>query len=96
MRVEQYIIVKKSGRFSYSSRMTKGTPALDRNEIAVKVSIEIPDAIFERPALTATIKVPDTAVSKPVIEAEVIDNVQDIIKQNTGFDVKLEVVSEQE
>lgn len=96
MRIQQYIVIKKRGAYRYSSRMTKGTPALDRNEIAVKVSLEIPDAIFNRPALTATIKVPEDAVGKPEIEAEVIDNVQDLIKQNTGFDVKLEVVNEQE
>ena len=95
MKISQYIIVKKGGHPSwpkYRSRMTTGSPALASNEVAVKVSIELPDQIFDRPALQADIVVPEEAVSKPIIEAAVIDNVQEIIKKNTGFDVRLEVV----
>lgn len=96
MQISQYIVIKKTSRWRYSSRLTKGSPALAANEIAVKVAIEIPDEIFDKPALTAQITVPKEAVSKPVIAAEVIDNVQDIIKQNTGFEVKLEVIEKED
>lgn len=92
MQISQYIVIKKTNRWKYASRMTRSSPALAANEIAVKVSIEIPDEIFDKPALTAEIKIPKEAVSKPTISAEVIDNVQDIIKQNTGFEVTLQVV----
>lgn len=98
MKISQYIIIKgkKTSTYSsyrkYTSRMSKGSPKLDSDEVAVLVSIELPDALFEKPSLQASIVVPKEAVSKPVIEAAVIDNVQDIIKQNTGFEVKLEVV----
>lgn len=95
MQISQYIVIKKTGtRYlsRYSSRLTKGSPALASNEIAVKVSIEVPDEIFEKPMLQAKVTIPKEAVSKPVINAEVIDNVESIIKQNTGFEVKLEVV----
>lgn len=93
-KISQYIVIKKGGGYypKYTSRMTVNSPSLQSNEIAVKVSIEVPDEIFDKPALTAEIVVPKEAVSKPVISADVIDNVQDIIKQNTGFEVKLEVV----
>lgn len=97
MQISQYIIVKKkSGYRGYASRMTKSSPALASNEVAVKVMLELPDAIFEKPTFEAKVVVPKDAISKPVIEAEVVDNVQDIIKQNTGFDVKLEVVEPEE
>lgn len=96
MRITQYIVIKKTNRWKFTSRMTKGSPALASNEIAVKVAIEVPDEIFDKPALQAEIKIPQEAVSKPTISAEVIDNVQDIIKQNTGFEVKLEVVEKDE
>lgn len=92
MQISQYIVVKKTNRWKYTSRMTKGSPALASNEVAVKVSIELPDEIFDKPSLHANIVVPKEAVSKPIIEAGVIDNVEQIIKQNTGFEVKLEVV----
>lgn len=76
--------------------MSKGTPKLDADEVAVKVNLELPDALFDKPSLEAKIVVPKEAVSKPVITADVIDNVQDIIKQNTGFEVRLEVVEKEE
>lgn len=92
MQISQYIVIKKTSKWRYSSRMTKGSPALASNEIAVKVVLEIPDEIFDKPALVANISIPEEAVSKPVIEAQVVDNVEQIIKQQTGFDVRLEVV----
>lgn len=95
MQISQYIVIKKGGKgyyARYTSRLTKGNPALASNEIAVKVSIEVPDEIFDKPSLEAKITVPKEAVSQPVISAEVIDNVQEIIKQNTGFEVTLQVV----
>lgn len=92
MQISQYIIIKKKNKWSYGSRMTKESPALASNEVAVKVILEMPDGIFDKPAFEAQINIPEEAITKPVISAEVIDNVQDIIKQNTGFEVKLEVV----
>ena len=102
MKISQYIIVKckkkslYSGYRTFSSRMSKGNPKLDTDEVAVMVSIELPDALFDKPSLQANIVVPIEAVSKPIISAEVIDNVQDIIKQNTGFEVKLQIVDKEE
>lgn len=72
--------------------MTAKSPALAANEVAIKVALELPDEIFTKPVFSADIKIPKEAVSAPVIEASVIDNVQEIIKQNLGFEVKLEIV----
>jgi hypothetical protein len=97
MQISQYLIVRKYGNPSwpkFSSRLTAGSPALSSNEIAVKLNLILPDAIFDKPAFEAKVVVPDEAVSKPVITADVIDNVEEIIKQNTGFEVKLEIVEQ--
>lgn len=99
MQISQYLIVKKSGsKWSprYSSRTTVNTPSLEANEVAIKINLTLPDAVFEKPAFEAEIVVPEDAVSKPVIEAETIDNVEKIIKQQTGFTVKLEAVTEED
>lgn len=96
MRIASYIVIKKSGsKYAprYHSRLTQNSPALASNEIAVKIALEIPDGVFEKPLFEAKVSVPEAAVSRPVIEAEVIDNVEKIIKQNTGFEVKLEIVA---
>lgn len=100
MQISQYIIVKKKTRWSrggmYSSRMTSNNPVVEPDEIAVNVILELPDALFQRSTLQANIVIPESAVTRPVIEAEVINNVQDIIKQNSGFDVRLEVINKEE
>lgn len=96
MLITQYLVLKKTNRWKYSSRLTRGSPALASNEIAVKISIEVPEEIFDKPTLEAKISVPKEAITRPVIEASVIDNVEQIIKQNTGFEVKLEVVEKDE
>ena len=99
MNISSYLCIKKTGsKYAprYSVRVTKTSPALDFNEIAMKLSLQIPDEIFEKPQLSASITVPKEAVSAPVIEAEIIDNVEQIIEQQTGFKVKLEVVSKDE
>jgi len=69
--------------------MTKGVPEFKGNEIAVKIAVEIPDSLFDRPSLSAVIKIPEGAHITAGLDVEVIENVQDIILTNTGFDVKL-------
>jgi len=95
MQVSQYIVIKQRNRWSYGSRLTKDLPKLDSNEVAVKVSIELPDNIFTKPQFEAKIVIPKEAISRPVITSEVVDNVQEIIKQNTGFEVKLELIEKE-
>ena len=92
MKITSFLCIKKTGSYRSLIRVVKSQPALDFNEIAVKLNIEIPDELFSKPRLEATINVPKDAVSAPVIEAEVIDNIQDIIKKNTGLEVRLNLV----
>lgn len=94
MKTVGYLCIKKNG-YRSSARFVKTSPALDFNEIAVRLEIELPDELFAKPRLEATIKVPKEAVSAPIIPAEVIDNTQDIIKQSTGFEVRLTAVAEE-
>lgn len=97
MKSTVYLCVKKSEhRFDPTFRVTKTKPGLTSNEIAVKINLELPDALFTKPQLEARVVVSDKAVSAPVIEAEVVDNVEQIIKDKTGFDVKLTIVAEEE
>ncbi len=96
MKTTLYLCVKKSDhRLDPSFRVTKTKPGLDHNEIAVKVNLELPDALFKSPQLEAEIKVSDKAVSPAVIPAEVVSDAERIIKEQTGFTVKLTVVEEE-
>lgn len=95
MKTIVYLCVKRSEhRYDPTFRVMKTSPALDQNEIAVKINLELPEALFTKPALEAKIVISDKAVAPNVIEMEVIDNVEQIIKEQTGFTVKLNVIAE--
>lgn len=99
MNESLYLCIRKYGHSynpKYLFRVTKTSPSLDKNEIALRIEVNVPDAVFEKPQLEATINVPEEAVNAPVISAEVVDNVEEIIKQNTGFEVKLNLVKPEE
>lgn len=85
--------VRKSPRFpgswKTSARVSVNKPAVSSDEIAVKVAIELPATLFQRPNLEARITVPERAVQPPTISLEVIDDIERMIVANTGFDVKL-------
>lgn len=95
MKTIVYLCVKKSEhRYDPTFRVTKTSPGLDSNEIAIKINLDLPNALFSKPALEAQVTVSEKAVSPQVITADVVDNVEQIIKEKTGFDVKLTVVRE--
>lgn len=97
MRLTRYIAVKKYGSKhwpKYSARMTAGNPALSANEVAMRVTLELPDALFEKPQLQASIVVPDDAVAAPIIDATVLDNIKETLSQNLGVDLNIEIVEQ--
>ena len=87
-----YLVLSPKGWSGLSGRLTSKVPSLDADEQAVKISVKVPDALFKRPQLKANIVIPESAVSAPVINAEVLDNVREILSQTTGLDVSVSVV----
>jgi len=76
VNVEKWLVVKSNG----AARLTTRKPALDDDEIAMRLSITIPNGIFHRPTLTATIAVPDSAVPPATIAADVVSDVEDTLR----------------
>lgn len=62
----------------------------------MRLELDIPDQLFDRPFLQGSITIPKDAVSAPVIDASIVDNVQEVIKQQTGVEVRLNVISPSE
>ena len=77
---------------SLSARLAAKVPALKSDEVAVKLSVSVPEVLFKRPQLQASITIPESAVTAPVVNAEVLDNVREIISQQTGLDVQVSLV----
>ena len=97
MLLERYLVVgrrRRSGSYTHAlnARLTKTRPRLESHELAIKLRVEIPDALFEKPTLTASFTVPKEAAVGPVIDTVVTDNVQEAIEQATGLKFEVSVV----
>jgi hypothetical protein len=88
-----YLAFKKSAR-GYNKIMTRVTerlPSLAAGEVAMRVTCDLPDALFQRPLLSAKITIPKDKVTPATIDASVADNIADIVRQNLGIDLKIQI-----
>lgn len=90
MKVSAWLAIEKSPRYPYYNvRINKTQPNLKFNEVALKLNLELPDALFTKPRLEANISVPEGKVGAQIINADTIDNVAEAIKQHTGMEVRM-------
>lgn len=57
-------------------RMTKREPSLNRGEVAVRVTVTVPDGVFKQPIIGVVVDVPEDRVIEPVAEV-VVDAIPD-------------------
>lgn len=69
MKTTFYIVLNKRGPV----RMTKNSPSLARDEIAVGLKLTVPENVFRNPTVMAEIEIPERAILVPQVHAEVID-----------------------
>ena len=93
-RQPKYGINKESQRVAGSLKITKTRPNTDRDEIAIALDLDIPDLLFIKPVLQASISVPEGSPHGGEITADIADNIAEVIRQQTGFMVR--VSAEQE
>ena len=74
--------------------VTKRKPSTRPEEIALKIALDIPDSLFEKPTLEATVTVPKSGDRTAVVSADVMSNIEQIIKEQTGFSVTVSAVAE--
>ena len=74
-----------------SLTVTKNKPNTDSDEIAIKLDLDIPNSLFLKPSLVFKVTVPEEVCSLPEIEAKVTDNLAEILAQELGTKVRLEV-----
>lgn len=91
MKIQFYLVVNSNG----TVKVVKNKPALQWNEISIKQNLELPNALFQKPHLEATVKIPDDAAMPNQIDADVIENAKEAIEQATGLEVRLSVISDE-
>jgi len=88
-----YLVIRRGRYWSeLKARITTSEPKLDADERVLKLNVCVPRAIFNTPTLQATVTVPEEVISQPVITAQVLDNVKEIIEQQTGLSVQVSVI----
>lgn len=92
---EFYLVLSQKGYYNLSGRLTSKTPGLSAGEIVVKLNVNVPDALFSRPQLQASITVPDN-MAPSTISAQVLDNVKEVLQQQTGMDITVSLVEPME
>ena len=90
MKFINWLIINKNG--IKAVRRTK--PALDYNEIAVKINLDIPKELFERPSIEATLKI--DGVPNNAYKPDLIVNTVDLIEQQTGARIEFKVLDTKE
>jgi len=90
MKSNAYLIIGKSG----IRGVRRSKPGLKWDEIAIKVSLDIPDQLFTRPQIEATITV-DKSVQPEMIDPTIVINTKELIEQSTGVKIDFKIIKEE-
>lgn len=89
MKTECYLIVSaKESRYfqQYQAgpiRVTRKKPNCKSNEVAIKVNLDLPDALFKKPQLEINLFAPEPEQAR--IDPEVQDRIADLLRDQTGM-----------
>src|SRR5579859_5666037 len=89
---EFYLVVHRKNYSSLSGRLSTRTPDLEAGEVAIKLNVTVPETLFKRPQLQASVTIPESAVTPPVLDAQVLDNVREVLEQQTGMDISVRLI----
>ena len=68
MKDKVYLVVSGEG----VQRMTKRPPSLYREEVAISISVSVPDAAFRPSMVAVNLDVPEDRVIQPTADVEVL------------------------
>lgn len=86
MKFINWLILNKNG----IKGVRKSKPDLAYDEIAVKINLDIPKELFERPSIEATLKIDD--LPNNAYNPDLIINTADLIQQQTGAKIEFKIL----
>lgn len=86
MKISQWLAINKNG----ITRVRKTKPYLEWDEVAVKLLLDIPDELFRRPVIDATLTIRD--IPNNAYEPDIVLNTKELIEQQTGAKINFTVV----
>lgn len=91
MKTKFYLTVNSTG----SVKVTKSPRYTDFGEVSIGCNLELPDILFRRPQIEASITVDAKDVQPFEITADTSNLVKEAIQQSTGLEVKLTIVNQE-
>jgi hypothetical protein len=82
---------RRNRLYGLSVRLTERAPVLAPGEVAVLTRVRLPEALFQRPRLTATIAIPAAEMPARAIPAAVQENIAAEIQKLLGVGVTIKV-----
>jgi hypothetical protein len=85
VKTKKYLVVNANGGCKlYSNR-----PDLGWDEVAVQLDINIPDQMFRRPAITASLTIGEDQIPMQDVTVEMVNEIQELVLNNLGVSLKL-------
>ena len=94
MKIKRFLVIGKKPRQKAMARLSVNPPSMESHEVAIQLTIDVPDELFVKPQLSAQITVPKDAISPPVIDAEVVDNIQAVVSKELGVNLEIAVIEQ--
>lgn len=66
-----------------------GVPPSKPGEIPINLSVSLPESLFKEPQFTAAISVAEESVTPGTVSAEVVNNIQEIVRETTGLELTI-------
>lgn len=86
------MIVSRKG----TPKIRKTKPDLSRNEVAIKLNLNLPDSLFTQPILQANVEIDKSQVATYPLDTEVAQSIKDAVLQSTGMDLSIQILDPNE
>jgi hypothetical protein len=91
MKTYAHLIINRRG--VVSCRKTK--PSLRSDEVSMRINIDLPDILFQKPQLEAKILVDEKAVIPANLTPQILIDSKELIQQVIGCNIDLRVVEQE-
>lgn len=85
MKVNGFLVIGENK----SCRFVKTKPSLEWSEIAISLTVNVPDDVFKRPAIHAEITISEDQIATRKILADTVNKVQDALMQTAGIELRI-------
>ncbi len=92
IKANAYLVLKYNKKQGYNSTLsvkaTKNKPSTASDEIAVKIQLDVPKALFTKPAYEAHLTIDESSAPTMVI-ADLKNNIEEVLRERLNLSVSV-------